>query len=245
MPRISLRRFIIASVILHIIAFSIWGFVWKPRAIVTQPQLINLGVVGSHKDRVAGTGGVGETYKKVAPELEKKVIKPASMKNQENKTINKQEVKNQPSKPVTEPSRVNGSYSASNEQKGVISGGLTVGIESFMDGNDIGYDDSMLGDGEPGKGIEVGYPDYKINPKPNYPMIARRNGYEGVVLLRVWVLESGNVGKIEIEKSSGYEMLDNSALKAVKEWVFTPGKRNGAPIPSWVTVPIKFQLRSG
>jgi protein TonB len=50
---------------------------------------------------------------------------------------------------------------------------------------------------------------------------------------------------MEIEKSSGYEMLDNSALRAVKEWIFIPGRRNGVAIPSWVTVPIRFQLSSG
>ena len=94
------------------------------------------------------------------------------------------------------------------------------------------------------KSDEVAYPDYKINPKPNYPMIARRKGYEGVVLLKVWVLENGKVGKIELQKSSNYEMLDKSAMKAVENWIFIPGKKGGEPISSWVTVPIKFQLSS-
>ena len=95
------------------------------------------------------------------------------------------------------------------------------------------------------RNIELAFPDYKVNPKPRYPMLARRKGYEGTILLRVLVLESGGVGKVELEKSSGYEILDESALKAVKEWVFIPGKNNGQPTPSWVTVPIKFQLNSG
>ncbi len=93
--------------------------------------------------------------------------------------------------------------------------------------------------------LEIAYPDYKVNPKPRYPMIARRKGYEGSVLLRVWVRESGGVGKIELEKSSGFHVLDNSALDAVKDWVFIPGMKNGVPVSSWVTVPIKFQLSSG
>jgi TonB family protein len=93
--------------------------------------------------------------------------------------------------------------------------------------------------------IELAFPNYKVNPKPRYPMLARRKGYEGTILLRVFVLESGGVGKVELEKSSGYEILDESALKAVREWVFMPGKKNGEPIPSWVTIPIKFQLKSG
>lgn len=96
-----------------------------------------------------------------------------------------------------------------------------------------------------GQDLEIAHPDYKVNPKPKYPMVARRKGYEGSVLLRVWVVESGDVGKIELEKSSGFDVLDNSALDAVKDWVFIPGMRNGVPISSWVTVPIKFQLSSG
>jgi protein TonB len=95
------------------------------------------------------------------------------------------------------------------------------------------------------KGVEMGYPDYKVNPKPNYPMIARRNGYEGVVFLNVFVLESGRVGRVQLEKSSGYAMLDKSAVEAVRDWIFVPGKRNGVPFASWVTVPIRFQLSSG
>ncbi len=111
-------------------------------------------------------------------------------------------------------------------------------IESSKEGKGIGSEGS-------GKGAELAYPDYKINPKPKYPMIARRNGYEGVVLLKVWVLESGKVGRIELEESSGYGVLDKAALKAVENWIFIPGKRNGMSISSWVTIPIRFELRSG
>lgn len=76
-------------------------------------------------------------------------------------------------------------------------------------------------------------------------MIARRNGYEGFVVLKVLVLQNGKVGKTELEKSSGYDMLDNTALEAVKKWIFFPGMKDGVPISSWVKVPIKFQLNNG
>jgi protein TonB len=104
-----------------------------------------------------------------------------------------------------------------------------------------------VGNGSEGlsKGVDIGYPDYQLNPKPNYPMIARRNGYEGVVLLSVFVLENGRVGRIQLEQSSGHDMLDKSALETVKDWIFVPGKRDGVPYASWVTVPIRFQLTSG
>ena len=95
-----------------------------------------------------------------------------------------------------------------------------------------------------GYNAELAYPDYSINPKPKYPRTARKRGYEGEVKLKVFVLENGKVGKIEITSPSGYEILDQSALEAVKNWVFVPGKENGREISSWVTVPITFQLKS-
>ena len=115
---------------------------------------------------------------------------------------------------------------------------------------------SITNEGTPGQGLDIGsetasantqlaYPNYNINPKPKYPRAARKRGYEGEVKLKVFVLESGKVGKIEIIRPSGYKILDNSALEAVKNWVFIPGKQNGKEVSSWVTVPINFQLKSG
>ena len=88
-------------------------------------------------------------------------------------------------------------------------------------------------------------PDYGLNPTPPYPKSARRRGYEGTVLLRVLVLENGKVGEIEVKSPSGHSVLDDSALKAVKDWTFIPGKKAGQSVSSWVEVPIKYQLDSG
>ncbi|MEE9252604.1 MAG: energy transducer TonB [Thermodesulfobacteriota bacterium] len=94
--------------------------------------------------------------------------------------------------------------------------------------------------------VEVtAHPDYRLNPKPPYPPSARRKGEQGTVLLRVRVLEDGTVSTVELKRSSGHEALDDSALNAVKRWVFYPGRRGGIPVASWVTVPVKFVLRSG
>jgi protein TonB len=90
--------------------------------------------------------------------------------------------------------------------------------------------------------IKMARPRYDRNPKPPYPRIARRRGYEGVVLLRVEILPNGRVGEIRVKKSSGHAMLDRSALKTVKKWRFIPAKRRGEPIRIWAEVPIKFDL---
>ena len=90
--------------------------------------------------------------------------------------------------------------------------------------------------------ITTAIPDYRENPKPYYPRIARRRGYQGTVVLRVEVLANGRVGRVELEKSSGYSSLDNSALKSVKDWRFIPGRRGNTLITMWVNVPIIFRL---
>ncbi len=91
----------------------------------------------------------------------------------------------------------------------------------------------------------LAYPDYSHNPKPKYPRAARKRGYKGEVKLKVFVLSDGKVGKIEVLRPSGYKILDDEAVEAVKDWIFIPGKQDGKEISSWVTVPITFQLKSG
>lgn len=85
-------------------------------------------------------------------------------------------------------------------------------------------------------------PKYYRNPKPRYPRIARRQGYEGTVVLKVEILPNGRVGQIRVKQSSGHRMLDRSALKTVKGWKFIPAKRGEDPIGMWAEVPIRFEL---
>jgi TonB family protein len=86
-------------------------------------------------------------------------------------------------------------------------------------------------------------PSYAENPKPFYPREARKWGYEGEVVLKVEVLSNGQVGQVEVKRSSGHEILDRSALDAVKQWKFIPAKKGENPIPFWVNIPVKFQLQ--
>jgi TonB family protein len=85
-------------------------------------------------------------------------------------------------------------------------------------------------------------PEYGANRKPEYPLVARRRGYEGEVVFNVQVLNDGNVGDMQLLKTSGYTVLDNSAHNALKKWKFVPGKFKGKYVPSWVKVPILFRL---
>jgi periplasmic protein TonB len=84
---------------------------------------------------------------------------------------------------------------------------------------------------------------YMKNPRPAYPGRARREGWEGTTLLRVQVSPSGRPGAIQVQKSSGRQLLDDAASEAVKRWTFSPATQGGQAIAGWVTVPIVFRLQ--
>lgn len=95
---------------------------------------------------------------------------------------------------------------------------------------------------------KVTEPDFKAaylhNPPPEYPSIARSRGWEGTVKLRVWVSAEGLPEKIEVEQSSGHEILDEDALEFVKKnYRFTPKKHGETAVAGTVIVPIKYYMK--
>jgi protein TonB len=86
-------------------------------------------------------------------------------------------------------------------------------------------------------------PIYQKNPPPEYPRLARRKGYEGIVVLEVLVDEEGRVGDMRLFRSSKHGILDRAAMASVKKWLFEPGMHGGEPVEMWVRVPIRFQLK--
>ncbi len=80
------------------------------------------------------------------------------------------------------------------------------------------------------------------NRPPVYPREALRRRIEGTVLLRVRVSAQGNVQDLHIDRSSGHDMLDAAALKAVRGWRFHPAKIRGETSACEVVVPVRFVL---
>jgi periplasmic protein TonB len=94
-----------------------------------------------------------------------------------------------------------------------------------------------------GTGSGSAHAAYAQNPGPKYPIEARRRAQEGTVLLRIKVSADGSVEQVEIAQSSGFDLLDESALETVRaRWRFVPALRAGTPIESWCMVPIRFAL---
>jgi periplasmic protein TonB len=80
------------------------------------------------------------------------------------------------------------------------------------------------------------------NPKPEYPISARRRHLEGRLVLRVDVTDSGSASSVAVAVSSGHSVLDEAALNAVRAWRFNPATRGGKAIPGVTYVPIQFRL---
>ncbi|RMH05368.1 MAG: energy transducer TonB [Nitrospirae bacterium] len=79
--------------------------------------------------------------------------------------------------------------------------------------------------------------------RPPYPLVAREEGWEGLVILRLHISAQGYVESITIRKSSGIPILDQSAQQTVKHWQFEPAKNGEFPVPATVDLPIRFDLR--
>lgn len=93
-----------------------------------------------------------------------------------------------------------------------------------------------------GASIPASYAD--SNRKPVYPLLSRRQEEQGTVLLRVMVKANGTAGDIHVRRTSGYPLLDESALNAVQNWRFTPASVNNKPIAEWYQIAIPFKLHN-
>ena len=85
-------------------------------------------------------------------------------------------------------------------------------------------------------------PNFFYKPKPVYPLIAKRRGWEGTVTLEIELRADGSVGDIKVAQSSGYPLLDEAAMDKVKTWRHIPVKRDGVPITRQAHLPLVFKL---
>lgn len=86
-------------------------------------------------------------------------------------------------------------------------------------------------------------PRFRNAPRPaSYPKRARELGQEGEALVHARLDPDGDPEEVLIWKSSGFALLDNAALAAVRRWQFEPARTNGRAIVAWVEIPVRFQL---
>jgi protein TonB len=78
-----------------------------------------------------------------------------------------------------------------------------------------------------------------VNSKLTYPVIARQMGWEGKVKVSFTISRDGFATDIMITQSSGKEVLDNSAVEAVRN--ASPFPR--PPVSAQIIIPIRYRLR--
>jgi len=207
-----------ASVGFHIVLLLIIGlFAFRTPA---RPEIlipVELTMAGRAGDRVElGGGGQPEAKPKEtkAPSTEEKPVKtePSSKKAGA-------------AKPAPAPPKVLTS------KKGTEPAGpVAEGKEAAGDG---GKEEKPAGPTK-GPGVIGGTP-------PIYPKDALDRGLEGAVSLAVTVAPNGSISAVSVAKSSGHDMLDQAAIRAVKrDWKFQPGLKDGEPAPGSVTVTFSF-----
>jgi len=99
----------------------------------------------------------------------------------------------------------------------------------------------------PSKPLEVEFgtkegPKFLKKVLPVYPVMARRIGKEGRVVLKLLIDERGNLSHMEVIEPAGYGFTE-SAVEAVKKSSFLPALKDGKPVASIAILPIRFNLR--
>lgn len=129
-----------------------------------------------------------------------------------------------------------------------LDGGVAGGVEGGVPGGVVGGVVGGLPDAPPPppvRPVRVGgvvkEPTRVKYVPPVYPNLAVTGRIEGTVVLECVVDLRGRVQKAEVLRS--VPLLDDAALEAVKQWIYSPTLIDGVPVPVIMTVTVNFRLR--
>jgi len=108
---------------------------------------------------------------------------------------------------------------------------------------------SCGGGGSEGADPDLGVPEFEPPVVVNsaapveYPPDLYEDGVQGIVMLRLYVDEDGNVvpDSTRIEEPSGYPKLDSAALAGVDQMQFAPARRHGEAVATLFLQPVHFR----
>lgn len=93
-------------------------------------------------------------------------------------------------------------------------------------------------------GGDVTAPRLIKSARPNYPADAMRAKIQGVVALEAVVQPDGTVGEVRVKRSLDRKFgVDDAAINSLKEYRFTPGMKDGIPVPVLLSFEVSFTLR--
>ncbi len=93
---------------------------------------------------------------------------------------------------------------------------------------------------KPGAGVSA--PVVVKEVRPQYTPDAKEARIQGVVTLECVVNIDGTIGDVKVIRSLDAG-LDQEAIKAVRQWRFEPGTKDGKPVPVLVALEMTFTLR--
>jgi len=92
--------------------------------------------------------------------------------------------------------------------------------------------------------VEILHPKFREPPEPAaYPPKALALDQQGEVLVRARIDCAGNPESVELARGSGFPLLDEAALQAVRRWRFVPAQVDGVAVVATVQVPVIFHLQ--
>jgi protein TonB len=128
--------------------------------------------------------------------------------------------------------------------EGGVPGGVEGGVPGGVVGGVVGGIDAAPA--PPPQVVRVGgvirEPKKVKDVAPVYPKIAMTARVQGVVILECVVSPQGRVENVKVLRS--IPSLDDAAVDAVKQWVYTPTLLGGVPVGVVMTVTVNFVLRN-
>jgi protein TonB len=129
-----------------------------------------------------------------------------------------------------------------------VEGGVAGGVEGGVPGGVVGGVVGGLPDAPPPPpvkpvrvGGEIHEPRKLVDVRPVYSEVAVKAHLEGVIIIEATIDPRGRVVNATVLR--GVPILDEAALEAVRQWVYTPTLLNGLPTPIIMTVTVNFRLK--
>lgn len=243
-----------------IVALLIWLGSWTASHVPEIKQVVGQAVdispyIMSPSDKAAGGGGGGGSHdilqasKGNLPKLSKSQIAPPMVLPPESpklavpaSVVVPPEIKMPTSGQMGDPlSKVLGPLSNGTGIGGGIGSGSGGGVGSGTGpGVGPGHGGGIGGGAyRVGGGVRAPRVVYKVEPE--FSDEARKNKFQGTVLLRVVVGVDGKPHEVSVQRSLGMG-LDEKAVEAARLWRFDPGTKDGLPVPVEVLLEVNFHL---
>ena len=148
--------------------------------------------------------------------------------------------------PVDVPSQIQPEEALDLGAAGGVPGGVEGGVPGGVVGGVVAGLPEAAAPAAPVRAVRVGgdirEPRKVVDVPPVYPEMALKAHVEGIVIIEATIDERGRVRDATVLR--GVPVLDEAALEAVRQWIYTPTLLDGVPRPVIMTITVRFQLKA-